>query len=900
MNACDPHAPLAAGRPPFSSRTLAWKRNMMRPTRASDLFAPPQLPAVRRKTVAGVARWSTALVLMMFSACSLQNLETRDCESDAECAAAFGFGATCGDDGFCTSARACTSSDQCAATAGAGSLCSAGTCTSPTVSDCADDERCVREIGFGATCRTNGTCTPAAQLDCDDDSVCAATYGDDAVCHASGICTVFDCAGSDASCAARLGAGATCADDNRCVGAEVTDCTSDDACAEIFGYGATCSDDGRCDLEAVISCDNDERCESNFGLGSACASTNRCTRPTVTNCESDSACVSAGGFGATCRDDGACDPSTVPSCDNDAICATTFGQGARCTAGRCTAPTTCEDDASCATNFGAGSTCNELERCTAPTNVNCEDDEACVERFGVGSTCRSDGSSCTSATLPTCANDAACADELGFGYRCLPSGICAAPVVGTCETDEVCRRAYGWGVGCGTDGTCEDRTSRTMCRITYPQDFWQNPSAYRDDFVIGSLLSFSNNRVEQLAIELAVRQVNGAGGLADRRFAVVFCDYGTVNDETAANLAEYLVNDIGIPVIVGGLSSSSTFAAFNAVRTSDALIVSPAATSPQLSVIDNTSPSDSNPGRLWRLVPPADEQVRIIVEQILALHPDGVTVRIIAENSPDGIELETLLGEELDRVYEAASEGDALVLQSFFDRANAAQRTTIVENGLAGNPDVVIFVTGLPTTLQSLLAVAGTTSGYSTRDLFITDVGHDILILRESSNIPDEILMRVIGTRPAPGRGPDFNRFANIYRTQNPTSEPLSAAYSSHSYDATWLVLYGIAWAHLQNGGDITGPAIAVGLRKLNDFTATARNTSTAAATWSAVLAAFEAGNRVNIGGASGGLNYDLTTEELIGGEIEIWRINVDCDDDAAVDGRCFEDIDRIAIGGDD
>src|SRR5690606_38317170 len=96
-----------------------------------------------------------------------------------------------------------------------------------------------------------------------------------------------------------------------------------------------------------------------------------------------------------------------------------------------------------------------------------------------------------------------------------------------------------------------------------------------------------------------------------RELGIVFCtiEENTELDElarvdAALETADFLVHDLGVPAIIGPSSSSDVQAVFTALRDTGTLVISPAATSPALTDIDVTSPTDDTPGLLWRTAPP--------------------------------------------------------------------------------------------------------------------------------------------------------------------------------------------------------------------------------------------------------------------------------------------------------
>ena len=85
--------------------------------------------------------------------------------------------------------------------------------------------------------------------------------------------------------------------------------------------------------------------------------------------------------------------------------------------------------------------------------------------------------------------------------------------------------------------------------------------------------------------------------------------------------------------------------------------------------------------------------------------------------------------------------------------------------------------------------------------------------------------------------------------------------------NAAWLLVYGAAWAILQEDG-LTGINMARGLRRVSD----GDSVEVRAGGWVSVQQAFRDGRSINAAGASGPIDYDPDTEETAA-DIEVWEI---------------------------
>ena len=104
---------------------------------------------------------------------------------------------------------------------------------------------------------------------------------------------------------------------------------------------------------------------------------------------------------------------------------------------------------------------------------------------------------------------------------------CGLQPVGSdiCASDAQCRDAFGFASTCSSEGTCERAAPHPRCERTFPEDLWLRPEAYRDHYVVGSIFDMEADGPEVQAIQLALNEMNGAGGLYGDEVAMVQCDY---------------------------------------------------------------------------------------------------------------------------------------------------------------------------------------------------------------------------------------------------------------------------------------------------------------------------------------------------------------------------------------
>ncbi|MCA9705786.1 MAG: ABC transporter substrate-binding protein [Myxococcales bacterium] len=446
------------------------------------------------------------------------------------------------------------------------------------------------------------------------------------------------------------------------------------------------------------------------------------------------------------------------------------------------------------------------------------------------------------------------------------AGACSLTAVDftPCEHNAECRDAFGWGHVCNTEGLCDQAPTPSRCRKTIPEDLLQDPQAYADRLLVGSVYDDVAFDLEEKSIELAIRQANDAEGLQGQLFGYVHCtnvegSFDELDQETAnVEMARYLAEQIGVPALVGPASSGRTEAAYVALAGTDTLIISPSATSPALTALDGLSPSDASPGLLWRTAPPDSLQgVAIAVD----MEQRGVTqVAVIHQSGP--------YGEGLAEAF-ANAFGGQVDLYAFDDASLRDEQIVDAGAQLAAvaAPDVAeaLFISSEKSDTVAFLNGIGTNPDYGAVGLFLPDGGFDVAIFEQATEGASRF-DAVRGSRPSPAdtESLTYKAFVSAFSSAYGES-PETSGFTPYAFDASWLVIYGMAWSQLRTGR-LSGTGIAQGLRRVSDGEALPiRPTS-----WPSVVANFGAGRGIDVEGASGALDYDPLTEETVS-PIDLW-----------------------------
>lgn len=444
----------------------------------------------------------------------------------------------------------------------------------------------------------------------------------------------------------------------------------------------------------------------------------------------------------------------------------------------------------------------------------------------------------------------------------------------SCTSNSQCHAAFGWGWSCGEQtGFCEPIDPIEPCTTTLPADLWERRDDYGDRHLVGALFGAQAHADSIMAARLAVEKINDEG-VNEHQFALVVCNTdpgpgGPGGDELAPTRdgARFLA-EMGAYAIVGPRGSSRTEAAFNAVRMDGVLVVSPSATSPRLTPLDNPQPTDEEPGLLWRTVPPDTAQAAAIVADIEPRNAGG-SVAIIAQVGSYGDALSELLTAGFQDI------GITADLDSFDSSPASAVA------GLLNHDEVeeVVFISSDVDDYISFLNAATAndelTTYFDARGIFLTDTAFNSDLLEQPSAEAQVLFDNIRGSRPAPADGELFNEFSAEFKARF-GADPEASGFTVHTYDATWLVAFAFSWA-AANENDVEGRSLARGMRKLSEGPEVAIRVGS----YAAVHAAFAGGESVDVRGGSGELDYDPDTEETTA-PIELWRV---------VDGPAFEAI---------
>jgi len=378
--------------------------------------------------------------------------------------------------------------------------------------------------------------------------------------------------------------------------------------------------------------------------------------------------------------------------------------------------------------------------------------------------------------------------------------------------------------------------------------------------VVGSLVdrSVRSNVARERAVELAFQEMNEAGGVGETKFGVLFCsvsgesEFDELSREEAAVASALYLAEIGVPALIGPMTSNDTETVFSALGpASDVLVMSPSATSPSLVSLE-AQPTDQAPGLLWRTAAPDSRQGRAMafdlnqrgVSSVAVIYDDGVYATSVTEE------------------FRTHFSGTAALYR--YESDNYATVTV----GAAGTAiEEIVFVSDDPSRVAGWLALAAQQDSVASGaiSLFLTEGAAVRGVLSEAGSV----LAQVRGARPAPADSADpvFGAFRAAY-TKMFADDPRSHEYVANAYDAAWLIGFAASRA-LLSSKRVSGVSLARGLRQLSDGVRVTPD----AAGWLGGLTALGAGHSVNYHGASGSLDYNNADEEPRA-SVELWTVS--------------------------
>ncbi|MHB1172550.1 MAG: ABC transporter substrate-binding protein [Lacisediminihabitans sp.] len=288
-------------------------------------------------------------------------------------------------------------------------------------------------------------------------------------------------------------------------------------------------------------------------------------------------------------------------------------------------------------------------------------------------------------------------------------------------------------------------------------------------------------------VEGAVRGVNQAGGVLGKPVQVFHRDSGDVSTGTLETSFADLVRK-GIDVLIGPSSSVLAERLLPKVVAAKVTMISPAATSPRLSGLDDS-------GYLFRTIP-SDALEGTTLGQVLA-KTKGVKVALIYFDDDTGNAIKTTLGESLRKA------GGELVLAQKF-AATTTDLAPVLAAVTKAKPDVVVLASPFSAIEQNkAIIIQLSSAGLGGAKLWLTSGD----LADYSQALPAGLLTGVNGILE--GASPD-----GAFRARVKAADPsvTDFRYAAEAYDATILAALAATVAR-----DDSGQAIARTLQSVSE-----------------------------------------------------------------------------------
>lgn len=305
---------------------------------------------------------------------------------------------------------------------------------------------------------------------------------------------------------------------------------------------------------------------------------------------------------------------------------------------------------------------------------------------------------------------------------------------------------------------------------------------------IGSLLPQTGNLAflgppEFAGVELAIKEINEAGGVLDKDVEYVEGDSGDAQQDVANPTTDRLLA-ANVDVIIGAASSGVSFTVIDKITSAGVVQISPANTSPKF--------TDYNDKGLYFRTAPSDVlQGRILGETILA---DGCqNVGILSLQDPYGEGLAKNIGDTITGAGAALTPDKAV----FYDPA-ASNFDAQVNEVKAANPGCVVLI-GFEESAKVIQSMVSAGIGPQQKPLYLVDgnLGNAL-----GEDLPAGTLKGTKGSLPGAEATAEFKE---RLKTVDPQLKDFS--YAAESYDAVIIS----ALAAVAAGND-SGEAVAAEL----------------------------------------------------------------------------------------
>jgi len=340
------------------------------------------------------------------------------------------------------------------------------------------------------------------------------------------------------------------------------------------------------------------------------------------------------------------------------------------------------------------------------------------------------------------------------------------------------------------------------------------------------------------AVQLAIEEINASGGVLGKKYEAVLADNS--GDLTATATATSVLFGKGCKIIIGPTTSGTTKEAAKLTVAAGALLISPSATSPSITTLDDN-------GLVFRTAPSDAFQGKVTAKYLKEkLGKSRVGVIYVIDGYGD------MLADQFKTEFQRLG-GTVVTNVSYAEQTNYENYdfTPKITELLTGNLDAVYIVSQITDGAKIVNTIS--TSGISIAGL--TFVGSDAF---NNANLlppqtPAAIMNNMYIVLPSAAEGdPNNTLFKTNYKARY--SED-AAVYAPNSYDAMYLIAYAMHKANSENPADFKSQMMSVSV--VGD----AINVNQ----WKTGIDKITAGTDINYDGASGKVDFDANGDVTSG-----------------------------------
>jgi len=334
------------------------------------------------------------------------------------------------------------------------------------------------------------------------------------------------------------------------------------------------------------------------------------------------------------------------------------------------------------------------------------------------------------------------------------------------------------------------------------------------------------------AAQLAVDQVNAAGGPLGRPLKLVVKDSGSAPQQATSAIQE-LINLNGVPAVSGAATSFATVAVAPIAAANEVVLVSPSAATTELTTLQDDD-------YVFRTFP--SNALQGVALAKLALQEGFKQLSVIHRNDS----FANTLSEALIGAFEARG---GTVLEDVAYAPDETSFRAALERANRGNPALIV-----PIPLAedgNLLIKQAFQLGIDTLRIWPSSIKNQTFVDDLVNTLGADTLEGVKGTFPSTPTGPSAQRYAAQYEAQFGEAP---TPFTANVYDSVFSLALAI-----QAAGEASGPALRGALRAI----ANAPGQSVGVDEFAKAKSTLEGGQAVQYDGASGPVDFDENGDVL-------------------------------------